>query len=199
MAGVKNLTGYAQPTAVGLYNVPACTMAYPFVSQAGVNDVRLTSVAINNITQVAGTQTGELVVGIRNAKAVSGMEVQPIRIPVRIKTEPTGSPATLRFDGCASSGGNDLESLLLTVRAFPEQRCLWNDDVNVIVATCPPDRGLIACTGGPGDQHESREGFWIVPNYMENTCTMHVAMPRCNGPDVDHTLQKVVASCYLRP
>lgn len=199
IAGTKDLRGYQPPTAIGLYQLPSCNMIRPFINQSGFDNLHLESVTLENITHVSGTQTGEFVVAIRNTKHLAGIEILPLRIPVAVSTLPA-SATTVRFNGCSSrSEGGNLESVLQTVQDFETTECIWSDSVHEVIASCPPDRALISCSGGPGDQDESREGHWIMPNYTNNTCTLTVAMPRCNGPERPHTYQKVVASCYLRP
>jgi len=87
---------------------------------------------------------------------------------------------------------------LATAHNYEVKKCYRSENATyTIKASCPSGKRLIACSGGPGDQMESGEAYWITPNYKAGTCTLSVTNPACNGNP--KTYQKVIASCYDVP
>lgn len=202
IASIPTLTGYSQPSVIGLYNAtPSCSMAFPFINKSGLDNINLHSVSLTNITNISGTYAGDFTVNIENNKKMLGPSILPLKIPVRIHTLPAVNPAQVRFDGCSMKNDSfNLEDLLSTTQLFENSECHWNDSLNIITQDCPADRALIACSGGPGDMDESDEAYWISPDYVNNRCVLTIRKPRCAPSDGvgSPESQRVIASCYLK-
>lgn len=103
-SGAAQLGGTA-PTAIGPYrfttpgNCATATMPAPFVTTAGLDGLRATSITLNDVTPTSGVLT----VAVQSMKETLGpAAVNPIRIPVAVQSTAAGGNQI--FQSCAASG-----------------------------------------------------------------------------------------------
>nr|AGU11999.1 hypothetical protein [uncultured organism] len=197
-----NLSGYKKPDQLGAFpNKNNClgTMPNPLVSESGIDSIKLTDLSLEGITVTGSSLTGLFHVKLQSQKEVGGPDVTELKIPVAVHAQykPSG---LFEFRGCsmaAAGGGPQLQDVLRSAEQFTMSACLRDksNTLHSLVSPCPLNYQLLSCAGGPGDQEESDEGFWIVPDFKANTCTLQVTQPMCS-PGQPWTQQRSIAVCY---
>lgn len=197
--GAAELMGYTPKSEVGAFDPTNCAapLTNPMITTAGLDGLKLISTELKNITPSAGVFTGDLFVNIESSKNVLGPKELPIKIPVTVATVP-GSPGNVVFDGCTTKSGGiaaQLKIALSTVTAHEQSICWRNDAQNALTVSCPAGKALLTCSGGPGDIDHEHEGFWVLSDYNNNTCTLQIKKPRCVVGE-PWTIQRIIANCY---
>lgn len=79
------------------------------------------------------------------------------------------------------------------MRRVEEVDCWWGG-VHTLTAQCPAGFEVISCAGGPGDQDQNSEGFYIEPDLTNERCIGHFREPHCAGSTAERH-QRVIAVC----
>jgi type II secretory pathway pseudopilin PulG len=106
--GPSALSGGTPPTSIDKYSfgtpgncATATPSGSPFVNSAGVDNVALASVQLNNITGTPGNYQGSLIIGLQSQKPVAGPQTIFLTFPVSVVGS-AGGPGTVVFQGCSS-------------------------------------------------------------------------------------------------
>ncbi len=197
--GTSELTGYTPPAAIGVFGIAGCAAAIPnpLVTSAGLDGLKLISTKLKNIVPVGSDFSGDLLINVESTKEILGPKELNIKIPVTVITDP-GSPGNVAFKGCTSKGGTiatQLKIALSTIKAYEQMVC-WRDNIlHALTVACPAGKALLTCSGGPGDEDENHEGFWVLSDYTLNTCTLQIKRARCMFGE-SWTYQRIIANCY---
>lgn len=125
--GTANLSG-VNPTSIGRYNfvVPGdcftAAVGKVFIDFNGIDNLELMSVELRDIIPISGSYFGELQVKLKSSKAVTGVNQQFLKFPVRVNTQSAGAGME-SFRGCSlngSSGGSGFVDESLTANGFIE-------------------------------------------------------------------------------
>ncbi len=198
-AGTPELTGFTPPTAIGVFDPTSCAtpIANPFITAAGFDGMKLISTKLRNIVPSGSDFTGDLFVNVESTKEILGPKELSIKIPVTVITAP-GAPGSVAFKGCTTKGGTiatQLKIALSTIKAYEQMVC-WRDNIlHALTVACPAGKALLTCSGGPGDEDENHEGFWVLSDYTLNTCTLQIKRARCVFGE-SWTYQRIIANCY---
>lgn len=105
-AGASDLTGYADPHAIGRFEPADCSAGVPnpLVDKNGFDGLKLISTSLKNISFAGGTYGGELMITIEASKEVAGPKTLLLKIPVAVLTTDAGG-GMRTFEGCANSTG----------------------------------------------------------------------------------------------
>ena len=90
-----------------------------------------------------------------------------------------------------------ISDLLSNVNTYEDTACFRNSNAGIrheLSVSCPTGQQLLSCSGGPGDQFESSEGWWILSFYDTNTCTLIIHAPACVAGQ-PWTHQRIQAHC----
>ena len=90
---------------------------------------------------------------------------------------------------------SDLENILKTSRKFEKAECHRTKRIVTIQSQCGVGYSLLTCIGGPGDQFEDGEGWFIDPNFTNNLCTLQIRGAACTS-HLPLTWQRSIAVCY---
>lgn len=75
-------------------------------------------------------------------------------------------------DGCYSVIGSKKRTIV-------SQELCVRGGVHDMWAKCPNGYSVLACSGGPGDQDESHEGWYVEPVTAQNSCHLVIGNPAC--------------------
>lgn len=196
-----------KPNQIGPYNFAtagACntaTIPAALITRDGFDGLKLDSVTLGDITPVSGGFQGQFVVRITSMKEVIGPSTLALKIPVAVEVTPGATAGRVLFNGCSLSGSKttavNMAGLLKSVKSYQKTVCLRSRSnyLYEVSQQCPNGYALIGCAGGPGDQDERYEAFWIVPNFDTNTCTLMINKPACTASQ-PVSYQKVIALCF---
>ena len=116
VAGTAQLTGVT-PMNMGRYqfvtpgDCTTATMPQPWITAAGVDDMRTESIVLKDIgTPSGGVYSGTLEMRVRSLKEVNGSQIAHFSIPVSVSTNPV-SASTVAFDSCSTAASGTAAGL----------------------------------------------------------------------------------------
>lgn len=155
-----------------------------------IEDIGLEITSGNNNRYV-----GNVLVMVKNTGNLV-RDPKPIGVRIFVNTDPLSPAGAKRITTCGAGDTNNLRNILQQTRIYEKRECIRDNSLSShkVKVTCPAGEFLLACQGGPGDQFEENEGFWVLPDFKTETCTLDTTRPACVSGQ-EWTEQRVIAIC----
>lgn len=100
--GTKFLTGYSQPTEIGIFDPTSCAggVTKTFLSTTEKDHMRLVSTSLTDIVPNAGAYQGNLNLVLKTTKAVAGP--QELTLKIQLVVDVVAAGGRLKFNGCST-------------------------------------------------------------------------------------------------